>query len=206
MRILDQVRLHKNSSKEFIKKAEKLAYHDIVGSKSDLAKKIRKKAREVMGEYHRLSAFLRFEAYPEMLLFTETELVHNTSSMLMNHFTKRYSTFVIAIYTNKTLFLDSKRDEINYFRRKYETKKQALGSIRKNLEDKIKDRINTDFWDLKYWDTFYNSQYISARKNLKLMGHFLPSKFVKQANMKVEKNLINKEKRAIKNTLDKYIS
>jgi len=87
-----------------IERAIKINSPEIFGSNTDLSREVRNRAREVMGECHRLSAFLRLTVYPEMLLYTKVDLVHDTADILMRHFCGRYPTFVIALYCNNVLY------------------------------------------------------------------------------------------------------
>lgn len=206
MKLIDLAKRNfKSKYDNLIQQAKEIKNCDLFATNTDLARKLRNRAREVMGEYHRLSAFLRLDVYPEMLLFTNVELLHDTTDMLMRHFRDRYPTFIVGLYCNGVLHVDSRRDELEVFAKKFKTKDSAIAWLRDLLKTKISERIDTKKWSEDYWTTFYHSQYIPERKNLKLANKFLPKKFRIQADMLHEDIMIKKEKRGASSSLDDYL-
>jgi len=131
---------------------------------------------------HRLKAFARFECFPEMLLFSKiVESPDWAVENALNYFCYRYPTFVIALYNKNDLWVKTHRAVKISFKKKFDSKEKAIASLRNYLNEKISERFEEDFtWDKKYYETFFESQFVEARQNPKLQRRMMPEFFVEK--------------------------
>lgn len=128
---------------------------------SDEARIFRNWARQVKTERQRAISFIRLQPVEQKrVLFGEFEVKHKTQELIMLHFMKRFPTYAILIFFGEEAFIG--RDGEIF---KDKVKKPQIPQIKDNFED--------------YWRTFYKSQYIPERKNLKYLQRMLPKKYWK---------------------------
>lgn len=116
-------------------------------------------AREVFHEVHRMLGFIRFVSFDDKTLVAIPKLEHNTEDLILKYFYPRYPGFrVVLILNNKALAMENGRvfpvDPIPY------------SSI-----SPINDTYATT------WEKYYESQYITERKNIPLVQKAIPKKY-----------------------------
>ncbi|NVM55054.1 MAG: DUF4130 domain-containing protein [Candidatus Helarchaeota archaeon] len=176
-----------------------------------LAKQFYLRGREVMGEYHRLNAFVRFEVYPEYLLVSEVRPDHDVIDLIFNYFRRRYPDFIILFYDVDYGNLSTRRCEIQFPNFKYKRNywyfprnSIPLLEIRKNIRMQLPDTLPVEDFTTQIWERYYDSQYIKDRKNIKLARKALPKKMIKKAGGGLSyeaKRLDEEEKERQKNSL-----
>ncbi|GEM_PF-6549269 len=117
------------------------------------------------GQVHKINAFARFRAFPEMLLFSEPEGSPQWAiEQSLQHFCHRFPTFVIALCQKDagggTLYC-------------------AILRLRELPGAQIAERFESDngLCEAAY-EKFYASQFISTRKNLNTQKRPMPEFFI----------------------------
>jgi hypothetical protein len=107
--------------------------------------------------------FMRFEAHPEMLVYAETEHNQRTISRLLYHFTKKYPTLVVALKKGNEMYVRTRRDDVEVpcvFG-------QNIEKLRAMIAKQIDERMDVEGWDESFLNTYYDSQFIQSRVNVK---------------------------------------
>ena len=170
-----------------VKKVLKTNPAIIYNKMSNLAKQFYLRGREVMGEYHRLNAFVRFKAYPEYLLVSEVRPEHDILDFMFNYFRRRYPDFIILLWDQHNGNLSTRRKlnfpDFNYKRNYwyYPRTNFTLQIIRNLIRKQISDLFNVDNFTMELWEHYYDSQYIESRKNIRLARKAIPKKMIEKA-------------------------
>ena len=120
----------------------------------------RRRSREVGTEVHRMLGLIRFSEAADGSLVAQPKLFHHTADILLRKFQLRYpKQRLVFILPKEVLCCD-----------------QGIVS-QIAVQDFPDSLLNTtdDFTVL--WETFYRSQYIPERRNIRLASHFLPKKY-----------------------------
>jgi len=160
----------------------------IYNKMTKLARQFYLRGREVMGEYHRLNAFVRFEVYPEYLLTSEIRPEHDIVDLMFNYFRRRYPDFLILFFDQKTGYLSTRRPKIRFPSFKYvrnywysPRKSYTLDEVRESIRTQLPETLNVEDFTSETWERYYDSQYIKERKNIRLARKALPQKMIKKA-------------------------
>lgn len=120
----------------------------------------RRCSREVGTEVHRMLGLIRFTETKGKELLSRPKLFHHTADILLRKFQLRYPEHrLIFILPEGALCCEG-------------------GIVHPvAMQDFAEDVLNTtdDFTAL--WETYYRSQYIPERKNIRLASHFVPKKY-----------------------------
>lgn len=147
---------------------------DILSSLStERARKAYSLAREVGKEIHMAKSFTRLKFSKNGVLYGNLKVKHNTEDLIAKFFARRFPDFVIILQSWRGCFIFGgsfqnviKTDEdIN----------EIISSISKPPQ--IDMEIFEDEKIEKFWEDFYNSQYIPSRKNLRLLKRNIPKKY-----------------------------
>lgn len=120
----------------------------------------RRRSREVGAEIHRMLGLIRFAETEAGDLVARPKLFHKTADLLLKRFLPRYPgrrlVFLLpdgalCCNQNRLFFID-----------------------RQDLPPSVLNP-NDNFEQL--WETYYQSQYIPERKNIRLASHFIPKKY-----------------------------
>ena len=183
---------HKKSERDNlvgqVKRALKENPAIILNKMTKLARQFYLRGREVMGEYHRLNAFIRFEVYPEYLLVAEVRPEHDVIDLIFNYFRKRYPDYIIILFEQNYGNISTRRPDVCFpefkFKRNYwyfPRKSHTLADIRQRIRAQLPETIDVEKFTREVWERYYDSQYIKNRKNIKLARKFLPKKMIKKA-------------------------
>ena len=133
----------------------------VTTASSDIGYQIKRRARAVCGEQHRVISFMRMDVYEdEKLLVGRYTPEHHTEDLVLAHFKRRFPDYdPIAITPNATYSLSHISEERILAIHKSPTKKEG------------------DDEALELWRTFYDSQYLESRRNRPLAVKCVPKKF-----------------------------
>ncbi len=160
--------LHRDSNKyrvidQAIKQAEEKGFTYVLCKISPEAKKFRELARQVRWEYGRAIAFIRLKPVDERrVLFGEFEIKHQTAEMIMQHFMERFPQYNIMLVFGEEVYIGRGKE---IFKEKINRKKVVLPQKKDEFE--------------KYWLTFYKTQFIPQRRNLRYLKRMIPKKYWK---------------------------
>jgi probable DNA metabolism protein len=120
----------------------------------------RRRSREVGNEIHRMMGLIRFNETGNGDLVARPKLFHHTADIVLRKFQLRYPLRrLVFILPDEALSCEQ-------------------GRIRHiDMQDLPLSLLNPtdDFSEL--WETYYRSQYIPERKNIRLASHFIPKKY-----------------------------
>lgn len=158
--------LHKNRDRfkiidAAIDQAKEKGLSYVLCKVSPEAKKFLDYARQVSSEYHKAVSFIRLKPIDQhQVLMGEFEIRHQTAELIMQHFMRRFPTYAVMIILGEQVYI-GKNKEI--YQRKIEKRKVALPTVVDEYE--------------KYWLTFYKTQFIPERKNLRYLRQMIPKKY-----------------------------
>lgn len=116
------------------------------------------RTRAVWHEVHRMVGFIRFNPAPDNTLVTTPKLYHNTADLILRKISVKYPNNKLVAILPETAFM--MRDGL-------------LSEV--SRQDYAHYAQNDSFE--KAWDTYYNSQFIAARKNIRLAQRVIPRKY-----------------------------
>ncbi|HUY00666.1 MAG TPA: DUF4130 domain-containing protein [Candidatus Deferrimicrobium sp.] len=153
-----------------------------------LARQFYIRGREVLGELHRLNAFIRFEVYPEYLLVSEIRPEHDIIDLMFNYFHRRYPDFIILLTEQYQGNISTKRPNIHFSTLKqkrnywyFPRHSYTLQDLRELIQPQLMELFDVEDFTSELWERYYDSQYIKERKNIKLARKALPKKMIKKA-------------------------
>ena len=116
------------------------------------------RSRAIGKEVHRMLGFIRFQPGPDDSLIARPKLFHNTADLILRQFALRYPhTRLIFVLAYTALAWENKQ------------------LSRLPADDLLPFVTGDDFQQA--WDTYYQSQYIATRKNIKLVSQVIPRKY-----------------------------
>ncbi|WP_425058050.1 hypothetical protein SCACP_26920 [Sporomusa carbonis] len=117
------------------------------------------RAKIVSHEVHKMLGFIRFHPAPDNTLAAKPKLFHQTADLILRQFAPRYpNTRLVFILENDTALM------------------LTNGKIMHTPANIYLPYVeNQEF--AAAWETYYQSQYIATRKNIKLAQHAIPKKY-----------------------------
>lgn len=124
----------------------------------DISRIFISRAKVVSHEVHKMLGFIRFTPAPNNTLVAKPKLFHQTADLILKKFAARYpNTRLVLIVDDLALVLkDGLIAEL------------PAAAYLPYAEDRAFATA---------WETYYQSQYIAARKNIKLAQHAIPKKY-----------------------------
>jgi len=172
------VRRHRKFDEKLYRKVMRQPPALVANLATPEAKKLYRMSRNVTGLLHLKKGFMRFQVHPKGILYTQTTLEHDVMDLLLAHFHMRYPTFQIAIEVkDKTYTIDERGVNKTYPMRLSETITHL--EVLRPLHEMAQSMGDTK----GVWESFYQSQYISQRKNLKLQQKMMPHKYRDRNNV-----------------------
>ena len=124
----------------------------------DISRIFVSRAKMVSHEVDKMLGFIRFHPAPDNTLAAKPKLFHNTADLILKNFAPRYPNTRLVFVIDNTCII-------------YEN-----GQISSEQAELYRPYVeNNDF--AAAWETYYQSQYIAARKNIKLAQHVIPKKY-----------------------------
>ena len=116
------------------------------------------RTRAVWHEVHRMVGFIRFNPATDNTLVTTPRLYHNTADLILHKISVKYpKNRLVVLLADKALVIEN-------------------GKLTSVARHEYEQYANDDSFE-KAWDTYYNSQYIEARKNIRLAQRVIPRKY-----------------------------
>ncbi|MBD3388201.1 MAG: DUF4130 domain-containing protein [Candidatus Altiarchaeales archaeon] len=135
------------------------------------AKRLYRMQRNVLCSLHLKKGFMRLERSKHGILYAKTRLEHRVADLLLSHFHNRFPTFHIAIEDGSMTYAISPSGRMTEHTLPVEEVVRRLES--KLPVDPLLEGLE---FDGRLWEGFYDSQYISERRNIKLMNKMMPLK------------------------------
>ena len=149
--------------------------------------------RDVMRCIHLQRGFIRFDRSAHGILSAEPRLEHDVQDILLQLFHKRFPRFYIILGHRGKSHVINPEGTITSSTASVKT---SIASLERRLP--INPLLKDIAMDEPVWDTYYESQYISQRRDIGLMKKMMPLKFRSKA---AEETRISKRSAS----LDKWI-
>ncbi len=120
----------------------------------------RRRSREVGSEIHRMMGLIRFDETADGDLVARPKLFHHTADILLRKFQLRYPLKrLVFLLPDGALCCEQER----------------ISHI--EMQDLPPALLNPTDEFASLWETYYRSQYIPTRKNIRLASRFIPKKY-----------------------------
>jgi hypothetical protein len=131
-------------------------------------------------------AYTRLEYSSKEILYAK--LPDEFNPLIINHFSNKFPLFYIMLeHKNKTYVLKN-NENLKVYSEKVE-------NILKKYNSFLPDSFELSEDSKEVWSTFYDSQYIKQRRNVKLFHHFIPKKLKNLGILNKEFESIKKNKK-----------
>lgn len=141
-----------------IEQAFRYGHAYCLGGIGDISRIFIARTRAVWHEVHRMTGFIRFQPGPNNTLVTSPKLYHNTADIILRNISVKYpNTGLVMVLPEKAIMIFNNDITPVHF------------------DDYIAYSHGDNFQ--KAWETYYNSQYIAARKNIALAQRVIPKKY-----------------------------
>lgn len=160
--------LHKDNKKykvidQAIDQAREHGFSYVLCKVSYEAKQFVELGRQVAFEKYRATAFIRLKPIDQhKVLYGEFEIKHQTAELIILHFMERFPTNNIMLVFGEEAYIGRNKE---IFKKKIDRKKLNLPQKKDEFE--------------RYWLTFYKTQYIAERKNIRYLKKMIPKKYWK---------------------------
>ena len=194
-RVLFWAKRHKDFNKGDIEKRIEYIYKKdpmfIYNKGSDIVKKFYKLYGEVRSEFHKIKGFTHFKLIKGIVLLAEVDAEHDIYDLLLNFYIKRFPEFVICIKKNNKIYFGTGKKDIKFRFARYKDKFYTIDyndfeNLIKYIEYNVDKMIDLGKFKEEYWRKYYDSQYIKARKNIKLAKSILPKKYKNKIDLDFE--------------------
>jgi len=134
----------------------------------------------VMAEVHRMRAFVRLAPLGETVLYGQLEPEHNTGERVVAILAHRFPGTVIVLGNRRESWVALYKG-----RGVHHARGAGLRTTVERLRGLLGgEEMNRDVEQL--WKTFYHSQYIPERRNMRLFHQAMPKKSLRKAGLVVE--------------------
>jgi len=172
---------HEDCTRSILDKADDLTAEELETAVDDDMIKIRKMARSVRNEIHKMRGFVRLESLNEKVMYGFMNPNHDIGFDVANLLAKRYPGTIIVLGNSCISWVSIFTGN--------EIKKRTGNNMKETL-NRFEDIYCTEKEDddrEDVWETYYKSQYTPERKNKKLFEKNMPKKHMESAGNKTER-------------------
>jgi len=205
MRVPDDYRrylaIHEKSSKRLLARAEGFKAIDLELSADPKAARLKKMVYAVIGEVHRMKAFIRLNPLWDRVLWGYMKPRHRIGEHISEHFARRNPGTIIVLGNGTeswTAFFRQGRMMRDHGAGLNETldrlksalnipeKENMVNTEREDSEDADVEEQNADCLDVDdIWQIYYDSQYCPERKNLQAFRQRMPARDQQSAGLRI---------------------
>jgi probable DNA metabolism protein len=191
--------MHEECNERLLARAENLRADELEVSPNHDVVRIKKMVYAVMGEAHRMKAFVRLSSLGNSILYGFFKPRHKIGEHISDHFARRNAGKIIVLGNGReswtSLCRDGKiwRDHGGGMNATLEKLKGVLhcdqdgSSENSSGKDLTNDRSNVE----SLWQIYYDSQYCPERKNLKAFKRHMPRRDQEAAGLRLVQNRKN---------------
>ena len=176
--------LHRNCNDRLLARARDLTANDVEVSLHPQEARIKKMVYAVMGEAHRMKAFVRLQPLGTCVLYGFFKPGHRIGEHICDHFARRNAGIIVVLGNGSESWVSLFREGRIW--------QEHAGGMAETLE-KLKSVLhcredeaavqNPDVEDL--WQVYYDSQYCPERKNLTAFRRNMPRKDQEAAGLRL---------------------
>jgi len=187
--------MHEECNERLLARAENLRAEEVEFSPNHEVVRIKKMVNAVMGEAHRMKAFVRLSSLGASVLYGFFKPRHKIGEHICDHFARRNAGMIIVLGNGRESWASLCRegsiwrDHGGGMAATLEKLKAALhcdqdGSID---DGSCEDRANVE----SLWQIYYDSQYCPERKNLTAFKRHMPRRDQEAAGLRLMQNRKN---------------
>jgi probable DNA metabolism protein len=195
--------MHEECNERVLARAKELQPEDVEISIEPEVVCIKKMVNAVMGEAHRMKAFVRLSSLGDSILYGFFKPRHRIGEHICDHFARRNAGMIIVLGNCReswtSLWREGRiwRDHSGGMAATLEKLKAALHCYQDGLIDDSSSRDTSNVEDL--WQVYFDSQYCPERKNLAAFRRHMPRRDQEAAGLRLVQNRKNA-------TLDDFLS
>lgn len=177
--------LHEDCNERLLARAEDLTAGDVEVSQHLEVARIKRMVYAVMGEVHRMKAFVRLSFLGTSVLYGFFKPRHKIGEQICDHFARRNAGIIVVLGNGSeswiSLFREGRiwRDHSGGMAETLEKLKSALHCT--------EDESNVE----SLWQVYYDSQYCPERKNLVAFRRHMPRRDQEAAGLRLVQNKRN---------------
>ncbi len=188
------LRFHRDCSERLLARAGQVEPADLETSIEREHIRMRKMADEVMGEVHRMKAFVRLTPLGPFVLHGFLKPRHRIGEHICEHFARRNAGIIVVLGNGRESWICLYR-EGRIWRERGNGLDESLKQLKTALQSDIgrQNEIGRDDLDVdSLWQTYYDSQNSPERDNPAAFHRHMPRKDQEAAGLR----LVNKQKNA----------
>lgn len=177
--------LHEGCNERLLARAEDLTAGDVEVSLHPEAARIKRMVYAVMGEAHRMKAFVRLSSLGTSVLYGFFKPRHRIGEHICDHFARRNAGIIIVLGNGRESWISIFREG-----RIWRHRGQGLSESLERLKSALhfgEDVSNVD----GLWQVYYDSQYCPERKNLAAFRRHMPRRDQEAAGLRLVQNKKN---------------
>jgi probable DNA metabolism protein len=184
--------LHKDCNERLLARAKSLTSQDLEISLDPEAKRLRKMVYAVMGEVHRMLAFVRLKPLSSQVLYGYLKPRHRIGGHVCDHFARRTPGIIVVLGNGSeswTAFFRQGRIIRDHGKGMAEILERLGSALDCPADDPDADNpngIDLNVDDL--WQVYYDSQYCPERKNLVAFHSRMPRRDQEAAGLRLVQN------------------
>jgi probable DNA metabolism protein len=188
----DYLSMHLDCNERLLARAGSFTPKDLEISTDPEALRLRKMVSAVMGEVHRMLAFVRLKPLGSQVLYGYLKPRHRIGGHVCDHFARR-TPGIIAVLGNGSESWISLCREGRIMRDHGRGTAETLERLRSalGLPENGPDAGNPDMGDLNVddlWQVYYDSQYCPEKKNLAVFRQRMPRRDQNAAGLRLVQN------------------
>jgi hypothetical protein len=189
--------LHQDCNKRLLARAKSLTSQDLEISNDPEAVRLRKMVYAVMGEVHRMKAFVRLKPFGSQVLYGYLKPRHRIGGHISDHFARRTPGIILVLGNGSESWISLcregriMRDHGNGMAETLERLRSFLdcsgygqGGDNSNVRSPNAGDLNADC----LWQVYYDSQYCPERKNLAAFHSRMPRRDQEATGLRLVQN------------------
>jgi len=186
--------LHEDCNERLLARAEHLRTEDVEVCISPEVVRIKKMVYAVMGETHRMKAFVRLQPLRTKVLYGFLRPRHRIGEHICDHFARRNAGIIVVLGNASESWISLCRDGRiwrDHGRGLYESLEKLKRTLHESLHEREKE-TDLPVQDVEVlWQIYYDSQYCPERKNLAAFHRQMPRKDQDSAGLRMVQNKKN---------------
>ncbi|MCX6678429.1 MAG: DUF4130 domain-containing protein [Methanothrix sp.] len=177
--------LHENCNERLLARAENLLAEEVEVCIHQEVARIKKMVYAVMGEAHRMKAFVRLQPLGTRVLYGFFKPRHRIGEHICDHFSRRNAGIIIVLGNGSESWISLCRE--GKIRRDHS---RGMAETLERLKSALhcsEDGSNME----SLWQVYYDSQYCPERKNLAAFRRHMPKRDQDSAGLRLVQNKKN---------------
>ncbi len=182
--------LHEDCNERLLARAEHLRAEEVEVSLRPEVARIKRMVYAVLGEAHRMKAFVRLQPLGARVLYGFLKPRHKIGEHICDHFARRNAGIIVVLGNGRESWISLFREG-----RIWQENGQGLSESLEALKSALhctKDESREDRPSLEgLWQVYYDSQYCPERKNLAAFRRHMPRRDQEAAGLRLVQNKKN---------------